>query len=74
MLRWDSTKPFILLSMIVMKFTLRFILLTIFFFVASKPADAQLLNDAASLKLIQKGLDHIYNYEYAEANVILNQV
>ncbi|MCF2442491.1 ABC transporter substrate-binding protein [Dyadobacter sp. CY345] len=74
MLRWDSTKPFIPLSLIVMKFTLRFILLTIFFFVASKPADAQLLNDAASLKLIQKGLDHIYNYEYTEANVILNQV
>ena len=74
MLRWDSTKPFTPLYLIIMKFTLRFILLILLFFVPLKPSKAQLLNDAASLKLIQKGLDHIYNYEYAEANVILNQV
>jgi len=74
MLRWDSTKPFTPLYLIVMKFTLRCILLFVLFFISSKPSEAQLLNDAASLKLIQKGLDHIYNYEYAEANAILNQV
>ncbi|WP_247231970.1 lipopolysaccharide assembly protein LapB [Telluribacter sp. SYSU D00476] len=38
------------------------------------PARAQLLNDAAGMKLIQEGIDHIYNYEFDEATRIGQQV
>jgi tetratricopeptide (TPR) repeat protein len=74
MLRWDSTKPFISLSQIVMNFTLRIFFFITLFIVSSRPSRAQLLNDPSTLKLIQKGLDHIYNYEYTEANSVLHQV
>jgi len=60
--------------LIVMKFTLQFCFLCVLFFLFPNHSKAQLLNDPTTLKLVQKGLDHIYNYEYAEANVILNQV
>lgn len=74
MLRWDSTKPFISLSQIVMNFTLRIFFFIALFIVSSRPSRAQLLNDPSTVKLIQKGLDHIYNTEYAEANSVLHQV
>lgn len=74
MLRWDSTKPFISLSRIVMNFTLRIFFFITLLIVSSRQSQAQLLNDPPTLKLIQKGLDHIYNYEYAEANSVLHQV
>jgi tetratricopeptide (TPR) repeat protein len=74
MLWWDSTKPFILLSRIVMKFTLRILVCITLFIVSLRPSQAQLLNDPSTLKLIQKGLDHIYNNEFTEANVVLHQV
>lgn len=35
---------------------------------------AQLLNDPASIKTVQKSLDHIYNYEFDEAEAVINQV
>jgi len=57
-----------------MKFTFRILSFAILFLFIAKPSKAQLLNDQASLKLIQKGLDHIYSYEYAEAQGILSQI
>ncbi|NIJ53518.1 tetratricopeptide repeat protein [Dyadobacter arcticus] len=38
------------------------------------PSRAQLLNDQASIKNIQSSLDKIYNYEFEEAQVIMDQV
>ncbi|WP_254561930.1 tetratricopeptide repeat protein [Dyadobacter diqingensis] len=57
-----------------MNFTLRIFFFITLFIVSSRPSQAQLLNDPSTLKLIQKGLDHIYNYEYTEANSVLHQV
>ena len=48
-------------------------LLTFFTFI-SLPAPAQILNDRASMALIQKGINHIYNNEFEEANLIGQQV
>jgi tetratricopeptide (TPR) repeat protein len=42
--------------------------------VLALPARAQLLNDAAGLKLIQKGIDHTYNFEFEEAAEVGQQV
>lgn len=48
-------------------------LFTFFAFLAL-PAPAQILNDRASMALIQKGINHIYNNEFEEANTIGHQV
>ncbi|TDB65118.1 tetratricopeptide repeat protein [Arundinibacter roseus] len=41
---------------------------------SSTPAKAQLLNDRPTLLLIQKGIDHIYNYEFSQAQAVNHQV
>lgn len=57
-----------------MKCILKVFYVTILFFSISGFAKAQVLNDAGTMKLIQNSLDHIYNYEFDEADVIINQV
>ncbi len=57
-----------------MQFTLRSLCLGVFLAVFPFLANAQLLNDPASLKSIQNSLDKIYNYEFDEAVQIIDQV
>jgi len=73
MLRRDTTKPFRFYSK-AMKYTFRFLCVVFIFFVSTQFSRAQLLNDPASIKLVQSSLDHIYNYEFEEAEVVINQV
>lgn len=54
--------------------TLYSILFFLLYLTTLTPTRAQLLNDAAGLKLIQEGIDHIYNYEFDEASRISQQV
>ncbi|MCF2506760.1 ABC transporter substrate-binding protein [Dyadobacter sp. CY107] len=56
-----------------MQDTLRFLFFFTLLF-SSLPAPAQLLNDPASLKNVQNSLDKIYNYEFDEAQVFMDQV
>jgi len=42
--------------------------------ISSLPAGAQILNDPAALKNIQTSMDKIYNYEFDEAEVSINQI
>lgn len=57
-----------------MQITLRSLCLGILLALCSVQANAQLLNDPASLKNIQNSLDKIYNYEFDEAVQIIDQV
>ncbi|GAB3172055.1 tetratricopeptide repeat protein [Telluribacter humicola] len=57
-----------------MKKTLYSILLFLFYLTVPPTAQAQLLNDPAGMKLIQESIDHIYNYDFEEANKISQQV
>ncbi|HEV7348678.1 ABC transporter substrate-binding protein [Telluribacter sp.] len=50
-----------------------FIFLLTFFF-STSPTQAQLLTDPAGIRLIQQGIDHIYNYEFEEATRVGQQV
>jgi tetratricopeptide (TPR) repeat protein len=54
--------------------SLRVLCLFFAFLLTGKSADAQLLNDPASMRMIQAGLDHIYNYEFDDAEKIIAQV
>lgn len=49
----------------------RFSSFVFLFFLISSTSRAQLLNDPASIKLIQSSLDNIYNYEFEEAEKII---
>lgn len=57
-----------------MQITLRSLCIGFFFALCSFQANAQLLNDPASLKNIQNSLDKIYNYEFDDALHIIDQV
>jgi tetratricopeptide (TPR) repeat protein len=57
-----------------MQITLRFLSVLTFLTLLYTPSRAQLLNDPASLKNIQHGLDKIYNYEFDDAATIIDQV
>jgi tetratricopeptide (TPR) repeat protein len=57
-----------------MQNTYRFLCFLVLLFTIPSLSKAQLLNDPASLKTIQSGLDKIYNYEFDEAEVVLEQV
>ncbi|MCE6990450.1 ABC transporter substrate-binding protein [Dyadobacter sp. CY323] len=50
------------------------VLLFLLFFFSIPSLQAQLLNDPATLKNVQNSLDKIYNYEFDEANVYMDQV
>jgi len=73
MFRRDTTKPFRFYSK-AMKYTLRIFCVVILFFHIPNFTKAQVLNDPGTIKLIQNSLDHIYNYEFAEAEAIIDQV
>ncbi|KAA6441625.1 ABC transporter substrate-binding protein [Dyadobacter flavalbus] len=53
---------------------LRFLFLLTILLSFSLPSRAQLLNDPVSLKNVQNTLDKIYNYEFDEAGVYMNQI
>ncbi|WP_215237406.1 tetratricopeptide repeat protein [Dyadobacter helix] len=57
-----------------MHFRATLFFLILFFFFTGPGARGQLLNDPAAIKTIQGALDKIYNYEFAEAEKIINQV
>lgn len=73
MLRWDSTKPFSRYPEN-MKFILKVIYISTLFISFPFVVKAQLLQDPTSIKTVQKALDHIYNYEFAEAEGVIDQV
>ncbi len=50
-----------------MKYCFRFFCLAFLCFIVPVTTNAQLLNDPASVKMIQNSLDNIYNYEFEEA-------
>jgi tetratricopeptide (TPR) repeat protein len=50
------------------------ILLFLLFSFQIPPLKAQLLNDPVTLKNVQNSLDKIYNYEFDEADVIMDQI
>ncbi len=74
MFRGDSTKPFEVYHTTAMTYCFRLLYLSLLFFVTPSVTQAQLLNDPASIKLIQSSLDHIYNYEFDDAEQIIAQV
>lgn len=57
---------------------MRPLILPVFLFILFQfsflPINAQILNDRAGMALIQKGINHIYNNEFEEANAIGKQV
>jgi tetratricopeptide (TPR) repeat protein len=55
-------------------FCLRIVAITTFFLNLLFNANAQLLNDPASMALVQKSLDEIYNLEFKEAGTYLQQI
>lgn len=57
-----------------MIYCFRFLSASLLFFIIPFTAKAQLLNDQASIKMIQSSLDYIYNYEFDEAEKIIAQV
>jgi tetratricopeptide (TPR) repeat protein len=57
-----------------MKYRLRFIYLFCLFFAFPISSKAQLLNDQASLKMIQNSLDNIYNYEFDDAERVITTI
>lgn len=57
-----------------MKFTLRVLNIFFIFFFLSFSTHAQLLNDPAAIKTIQRTLDYIYNYEFDEAGQMIDAV
>ena len=73
MFRWDSTKP-IRLYHPAMKYCFRFICICFLYLLTPFTSAAQLLNDPATIKMIQSSLDNIYNYEFDEAEKIIAQV
>lgn len=53
----------------------KLVCLFVFLFCCNQPdAKAQLLNDPTAIKTIQSGLDKIYNYEFSEAEKIIDQI
>lgn len=57
-----------------MKCTLRVFYIAILLFSLSGFAKAQILNDTGTMKMIQTSLDHIYSYEFDEADLVIDQV
>ena len=57
-----------------MKYCFRFVCIVFLYFSNPFASDAQLLNDPASIKMIQNSLDNIYNYEFDEAEKVIAQV
>jgi tetratricopeptide (TPR) repeat protein len=50
------------------------ILLGMFAWHLSTSAKAQILQDRATLPVIQKGINHIYNYEFEESDALIRQI
>jgi tetratricopeptide (TPR) repeat protein len=57
-----------------MKYCFRFLSSSFLFFLISINSPAQLLNDPASIRMIQNSLDDIYNYNFEEAEKINAQI
>jgi tetratricopeptide (TPR) repeat protein len=50
------------------------ILPAVIFTLLYPPSSAQILNDRPTVQIIQKGVNHIYNYEFVEANAQIQQI
>ncbi|PWJ57144.1 tetratricopeptide repeat protein [Dyadobacter jejuensis] len=50
------------------------LILGLLFALGSTQAHSQLLNDANAIKTIQSSLDKIYNYEFSEAQLLINKI
>jgi len=57
-----------------MKYIKSIIFSVFFLFTISFSAKAQVLNDPATIKTVQNALDHIYNYEFDDAELVIKQV
>ncbi|MPR35710.1 ABC transporter substrate-binding protein [Salmonirosea aquatica] len=57
-----------------MRFLVLLVFLSTVFQFIPLPAKAQILNDRPTLALIQKGINHIYNNEFEEANAVGRQI
>ena len=52
--------------------------LTLFFFVALltsfTPAKSQILKDSASIKLVKRGIDYVYNFQFSSAEKVKQEM